>query len=52
MECHRLGVAAIGGTVFTSCFKIVVSDGFNEKELINALQEIASDLVIELHAQP
>ena len=51
MECHRLGVAAIGGTVFTSCFKIVVSDGFNEKELINALQEIAPDLVIDLHTQ-
>ena len=51
MECHRLGVADISGTVFTSRFKIAVADDFNKKELINSLQDISNDLVIDLHAQ-
>ena len=50
MECHRLGVADISGTVFTSHFKIAVEDDdFNKQVLIDELQEIAADLVIDLH---
>jgi len=48
MECHRLGLADISGTVFTSHFKIAVTDTFNREELINSLQEISEDLVIDL----
>jgi glycine cleavage system regulatory protein len=51
MECHRLGLADISGTVFTSRFKIAVAENFNKEALINSLQEISSDLVIELHGQ-
>ena len=51
MECHRLGVADISGTVFTSRFKIAVADNFNKEELINSLQDISKDLVIDLHTQ-
>ncbi len=51
MECHRLGLADISGTVFTSQFKIAVSDNFNKEQLINSLQDISSDLVIDLRAQ-
>ncbi|WP_415227006.1 glycine cleavage system protein R [Psychromonas sp.] len=50
MECHRLGAADIGA-VFTSQFKIAVSDNFNKEQLINSLQEIASDLFIDLRDQ-
>ena len=49
MECHRLGLADISGTVFTSHFKIAVTDSFDREALINALQEISDDLVIDLH---
>jgi glycine cleavage system regulatory protein len=51
MECHRLGVADISGTIFTSHFKIAVNDKFNKDELINSLQDISNDLVIEVHGQ-
>ncbi|WP_028864060.1 glycine cleavage system protein R [Psychromonas aquimarina] len=51
MQCHRLGLPDIGGTVFTSQFKIAVSDSFNKDQLINSLQEIDTDLVIDLRAQ-
>jgi len=49
MECHRLGVADISGTVFTSNFKIAVNDKFSKEELINALQNISEDLVVEIN---
>ena len=48
MECHRLGLADISGTVFTSHFKIAVTDTFDREELINSLQDISEDLVIDL----
>ena len=51
MECHRLGLADISGTVFTSKFKIAVADNFNKEQLINSLQEISKDLVIDLSDQ-
>ena len=51
MECHRLGLADISGTVFTSRFKIAVADNFDKEQLINSLQEISKDLVIDLRAQ-
>ena len=51
MECHRLGLADISGTVFTSQFKIAVADNFNKEELLDSLQDISKDLVIDLHAQ-
>jgi glycine cleavage system regulatory protein len=51
MECHRLGLADVSGTVFTSQFKIAVADNFNKEQLLNSLQEISGDLVIDLHAQ-
>lgn len=50
MECSRLGVAGIGGTLFTSHFKIVVDEQFNKARLIASLQEIADDLIIDLSA--
>ena len=49
MECHRLGAADIGA-VFTSQFKIAVSENFNKQQLISSLQEIGTDLVIDLRA--
>lgn len=51
MECHRLGLADVSGTVFTSQFKIAVADNFNKEQLLRSLQEISGDLVIDLHAQ-
>ncbi|MCW8996548.1 MAG: hypothetical protein OQK77_12105 [Psychromonas sp.] len=48
MECHRLGLADIGATVFTSRFKIVVTDNFDKEQLIRSLQEISNDLIIDL----
>jgi glycine cleavage system regulatory protein len=50
MECNRIGVSAIGATLFTSHFKIVVDEQFNKNTLISSLQEIADDLIIELSA--
>lgn len=50
MECNRLGVPAIGGTLFTSHFKIVVDEQFNKRSLVSSLQEIADDLIIDLSA--
>jgi len=50
MECNRLGVPAIGGTLFTSHFKIVVDEQFNKSLLVASLQEIADDLIIDLSA--
>ncbi|PKG39252.1 glycine cleavage system protein R [Psychromonas sp. Urea-02u-13] len=50
MECNRLGVPAIGGTLFTSHFKIVVDEQFNKSALVSSLQEIADDLIIDLSA--
>jgi glycine cleavage system regulatory protein len=50
MECNRLGVPAIGGTLFTSHFKIVVDEQFNESALVSSLQEISDDLIIDLSA--
>jgi glycine cleavage system regulatory protein len=50
MECNRLGVPAIGATLFTSHFKIVVDEQFNKSALISSLQEIADDLIIDLSA--
>ena len=50
MECHRLGLADVG-TVFTSHFKIAVSENFNKEQLINSLQNISKDLAVELHSQ-
>lgn len=50
MESHRLGGADIGGAIFTCQFKIAVSESFNKELLISSLQEIAADLVIDLHA--
>lgn len=50
MECNRLGVPAIGGTLFTSHFKIVVDEQFNKTALVSSLQEIADDLIIDLSA--
>jgi len=50
MECNRLGVAGIGGTLFTSHFKIVVDEQFNKNSLVSSLQEIADDLIIDLSA--
>lgn len=49
VECHRLGVAGVSGTVFTSRFKIAVADNFNKERLLNSLQEISGDLVVYLH---
>lgn len=49
VECHRLGVADVSGTVFTSRFKIAVADNFNKERLLNSLQEISGDLVVYLH---
>ncbi len=51
MECHRLGLADVSGTVFTSHFKIAVAENFNKEQLINSLQEISNDLVIDLRSQ-
>lgn len=48
VECHRLGVADIGGIVFTSEFKISAGDDFDKEELIRSLQTISKDLVINL----
>jgi glycine cleavage system regulatory protein len=50
MECNRLGVPAIGSTLFTSHFKIVVDEQFDKTTLVSALQEIAPDLIIDLSA--
>lgn len=50
MECHRLGLPDISGIIFTSQFKIAVSEGFNKELLLESLQEIADDLKIDLHA--
>lgn len=50
MECNRLGVPAIGGTLFTSNFKIVVDEQFDKAGLISSLQDIADDLIIDLSA--
>ncbi|MCP5077125.1 MAG: hypothetical protein GY951_03600 [Psychromonas sp.] len=50
MECNRLGVPAIGGTLFTSHFKIIVDEQFNKNSLVSSLQEIADDLIIDLSA--
>lgn len=50
MECNRIGLPDIGGTVFTSNFKIAVSDAFDKSLLIDSLQEISSDLVIDIQA--
>jgi len=50
MECNRIGVSAIGATLFTSHFKIVVDEQFNKDVLVAALQEIDDDLIIELSA--
>jgi glycine cleavage system regulatory protein len=50
MECNRIGVSAIGATLFTSHFKIVVDEQFNKNSLISSLQGIADDLIIELSA--
>lgn len=50
MECNRLGVPDIGGTLFTSHFKIVVDEQFNKSLLVASLQEIADDLIIDLSA--
>tara|TARA_R110001583_G_scaffold6618_1_gene33522 strand:+ start:27210 stop:27710 length:501 start_codon:yes stop_codon:yes gene_type:complete len=50
MECNRIGVSAIGATLFTSHFKIVVDEQFNKNALVSSLQEIADDLIIELSA--
>jgi len=48
MECNRIGSPDIGGTVFTSHFQIAVSDAFDQQLLIDSLQEISSDLVIDI----
>lgn len=50
MECHRLGLADISGTVFTSQFKILVNEEFDKQALLQNLQEISEDLVVDLHA--
>lgn len=50
MECHRLGVPGVEGTLFTSHFKIVVDEQFNKSNLVAGLQEIAPDLIIDLSA--
>lgn len=50
MECNRLGVPAIGATLFTSHFKIVVDEQFDKASLVSSLQEIADDLIIDLSA--
>ncbi|WP_022940414.1 glycine cleavage system protein R [Psychromonas hadalis] len=50
MECNRLGVPAIGGTLFTSHFKIVVDEQFDKAGLVASLQDIAEDLIIDLSA--
>lgn len=50
MECNRLGVPAIGGTLFTSHFKIVVDEQFDKTTLVSSLQDIAPDLIIDLSA--
>ncbi|WP_413700097.1 glycine cleavage system protein R [Psychromonas sp. KJ10-10] len=50
MECNRIGVSAIGATLFTSHFKIVVDEQFNKSAVVEALQEIDDDLIIELSA--
>ena len=50
MECNRIGVPAIGSTLFTSHFKIVVDEQFNKSVLVSSLQEIADDLIIDLSA--
>jgi len=48
MECHRIGLPDIGGTVFTSNFQIAVSDAFNRELLIASLQEISNDLIVDI----
>ena len=48
MECNRIGLPDIGGTVFTSQFHIAVSDAFEEQVLISSLQSISDDLIIEI----
>ena len=48
MECNRIGVPDIGGTVFTSHFEIAVSDAFDQNLLIASLQEISNDLIIDI----
>lgn len=50
MECNRIGLPDIGGTVFTSHFQIAVSDAFDQNLLIESLQEISNDLIIDLQA--
>ncbi len=50
MECNRIGLPDIGGTVFTSQFQIAVSNAFNQSELVDALKEISTDLVIDIRA--
>jgi len=50
MECNRLGVPAIGGTLFTSHFKIIVDEQFDKTTLVSSLQDIAPDLIIDLSA--
>jgi glycine cleavage system regulatory protein len=49
MECHRLGLPDISGLIFTSKFQIAVSDDFNRELLIQSLQNISSDIIIDLH---
>lgn len=50
MECNRLGVAGIEGTLFTSHFKIIVDEQFDKYALVSSLQEVAEDLIIDLSA--
>ncbi|WP_354622848.1 hypothetical protein [Psychromonas sp. MME2] len=47
MECHRLGL--LSGVLFTSQFAIVIPDELDKAQLVGALQNIASDLKIDIN---
>jgi len=50
MECNRIGVPDIGGTVFTSHFQISTANTFEQEQLVIALQQISPDIVVDIKA--
>jgi len=49
MECNRVGVPSIGDVIFTSHFKVAVSDSFDKEALIDHLQSFSDDFLIDIN---
>lgn len=48
MECHRMGIAELGGSVFTANLKLALPDDANGDDIAAEIEALGADMVVTL----